>query len=151
MFQQVILTGRLTQDAKLSYTGGGTALAEFSVATSKPAKQEDGTFGEKTTFHNRIKLWGKRAEGLGKYLKKGVVVQVIGELEYGDYEKEGIKHYTTDIRVNNIVMMPSGGGKGNQQQPKSAPGFPAHPQQNAGAANPAVPAQSDDPFDNPDF
>jgi len=154
MFQQLILTGRLTQDAKLSFTSGGTALAEFSVVTSKPVKQQDGTFQEKSTFHNRIKLWGKRAEGLGQYLKKGLVVQVVAELEYGDYQKDGVKHYTTDIRVNNIVLMPSGGGN-KQQQPKSAPGFPSQPQnQNAKPAQNAAPAAqsaSNDPFDEPDF
>jgi len=150
MFQQLILTGRLTQDAKLSFAGNnGAALAEFSVVTSKQVKQKDGSFQEKSQFHNRIKLWGKRAEGLGQYLKKGIVVQVIGELEYGDYEKDGVKHYTTDIRVNNIVLMPSGGGN-KQQQPKTAPGFPSQPQGSSASA-PAAPVDANDPFDDPEF
>ena len=54
--------------------------------------------------------WGKLAEICGQYLSKGRTVYIEGRLKYGSYEKDGVKHYTTDIVAENMQMI--GGGQG---------------------------------------
>ena len=109
---KVILVGNLGNDPDVKYTQGGMAIATLSVATTSSRKDRDGNFQEKTEWH-RVKLFGKTAEVAGEYLKKGRQVYIEGRLEYGSYEKDGVKHYTTDIVADEMQML--GGGEGGQR------------------------------------
>lgn len=93
---KVILIGNLGRDPELTYTPSGLAVARFSLATTENRKNQEGEWSEATEWH-RIVLFGKTAETAGQYLSKGKTVYIEGRISYGSYEKEGVKHYTTDI------------------------------------------------------
>jgi single-strand DNA-binding protein len=101
------------------YTAGGTAVCKFSLATSRRFTGKDGQKQEKTEWH-RIVVWSKLAEICGQYLSKGKQIMIEGRIEYGSYEKDGVKHYTTDIVAENMVML-GGAGAGNRGQEPEPP------------------------------
>lgn len=103
----VILVGNLGNDPDVKYTQGGTAITTISLATTNSRKDKDGNQVEKTEWH-RVKLFGKLGEIAGEYLKKGSQVFIRGRIEYGSYEKDGVKQYTTDIIADEMQML---GGK----------------------------------------
>ena len=159
---KVILLGNLGNDPDVKYTQGGMAIATLSVATTYSRKDKDGQFQEKTEWH-RVKLFGKTAEVAGEYLKKGRQVYIEGRIEYGSYEKDGVKHYTTDIIGEDMQMLGGGdgqrgGGEGGGYQQRSSGGGGNYGsggdrQQRAPAQRrdpaPAKPANFDDvPFDD---
>ncbi|MBP3982963.1 single-stranded DNA-binding protein [Pseudoxanthomonas helianthi] len=106
---KVILIGNLGNDPDVKYTQGGMAITTLSLATTSVRKDRDGNQQEKTEWH-RVKLFGKLGEIAGEYLRKGRSVYIEGRLEYGSYEKDGVKHYTTDIVADEMQML--GGGEG---------------------------------------
>ncbi|WP_133478266.1 single-stranded DNA-binding protein [Cognatilysobacter segetis] len=106
---KVILVGNLGNDPEVKYTQGGMAITSLSLATTSVRKDRDGNQQEKTEWH-RVKLFGKLGEIAGEYLKKGRQVYIEGRIEYGSYEKDGVKHYTTDIIADEMQML--GGGEG---------------------------------------
>ncbi|MCP4914314.1 MAG: single-stranded DNA-binding protein [Oligoflexia bacterium] len=115
---KVILIGRLGQDPELKYTPGGTAVANFSVATSESWADKSGQKQEKTEWH-RIVVWGKLAELCNQYLAKGRQAFIEGSLQTRSWEdQQGQKKYTTEIVAKNIQFL--GGqatqGAGNYQQ-----------------------------------
>ena len=161
---KVILLGNLGNDPEIKYTQGGMAIGTLSVATTFSRKDKDGNFQEKTEWH-RVKLFGKTAEVAGEYLKKGRQVYIEGRIEYGSYEKDGVKHYTTDIIGEDMQMLGGGDGQrgggggegdGGYQQRSGGGGYGGgggDRQQRAPAQRrdpaPAKPANFDDvPFDD---
>ena len=107
---KVILVGNLGNDPDVKYTQGGMAITTLSLATTSVRKDKDGQQVEKTEWH-RVKLFGKLGEIAGEYLKKGRQVYIEGRIEYGEYEKDGVKRYTTDI-IGDEMQMLGGGGEG---------------------------------------
>ena len=109
---KVILVGNLGRDAELRYTPGGAAVAKFSLATTETWNDKSGQKQERTEWHN-IDIWGKQAETLTEYLRKGKQVYVEGRLQTDEYtDKEGIKRKSTKIRGDRIVLLGGGGGRG---------------------------------------
>ena len=108
---KVILVGNLGNDPDVKYTQGGMAITTLSLATTSVRKDRDGNNQEKTEWH-RVKLFGKLGEIAGEYLKKGRQVYIEGRIEYGSYEKDGVKLYTTDIIADEMQML--GGGDGQR-------------------------------------
>ena len=94
----VQLLGRLTSDAKVTYTTGenAQAIANFTLAV-------DRQFGKGADFI-RCVAFGKRAEAIDNFCKKGTKIAVVGSIQTGSYEKDGVKHYTTDIIVNSFYF-----------------------------------------------
>ncbi len=117
---KVIIVGNLGADPEVRYTAGGTAVAKFRVATSEKYKDRQGNMQERTDWH-RVTVWGKLAEICGQYLVKGKQVYIEGRLEYGSYEKDGVKHYTTDIIANTMQMLGLAGNRVQEQEPSFAP------------------------------
>jgi single-strand DNA-binding protein len=102
---KVIIIGNLGQDPETKYTQGGTAITRFSVATTEKWKdKQTGELQEETSWH-RIVAFGKRAEVIGEYVKRGHKIALEGRLKYGSYEKDGVKHYTTDIVLDNFEFL----------------------------------------------
>lgn len=110
---KVILVGNLGNDPDVKYTQGGTCITTISLATTSVRKDKDGNVEEKAQWH-RVKLIGKLGEIAGEYLKKGRQVYIEGRLDYGSYEKDGVKHYTTDIIADEMQMI-GGGGEGGER------------------------------------
>lgn len=120
---KVILVGRLGADPEMRYTASGMAVCRLSLATSRTYTGKDGQKQEETAWH-RVDAWGKLAEICGQYLSKGRQVYIEGRLKYGSYEKDGVKHYTTDIVAENMQML-GGPGQGNRaQEPEPSFGPP---------------------------
>lgn len=111
---KVILVGNLGNDPDVKYTQGGQTVTTLSLATTRAWKDRDGNLQEKTEWH-RVKLWGKLGDIAGEYLRKGRQVYIEGRLEYGSYEKDGVKHYTTDI-IGDEMQMLGGGERGGDYQ-----------------------------------
>lgn len=107
----VVLIGRLTRDAELKYTSGGTAVCKFGLAVNRRRKQGDQWVDEASFFD--IVLWGKAGEALIQYLIKGKQVAVDGELRQERWEHEGQNRSKVEVVANNVQLL--GGGQGNQQ------------------------------------
>jgi single-strand DNA-binding protein len=102
---KVILIGRLGQDPELKYTPSGSAVCNFSLATSESWADKSGQKQEKTEWH-RIVVWGKLAELCNQYLAKGRQAFVEGSLQTRSWEgKDGQKRYTTEINARNIQFL----------------------------------------------
>jgi single-strand DNA-binding protein len=126
---KVILVGRLGKDPEVRYTPSGSAVANFSVATSENWKDKGGEKQERTEWHN-IVVWGKLAEICGQYLNKGKLVYLEGRLQTREWDdRDGVKRKTTEIVASEMVMLGSkgegGGGGGapreNTRQPVQSP------------------------------
>ncbi len=109
---KVMLIGNLGRDPEIRYSQQGTAVVNFPIATSEQwSDKNTGEKQEKTEWH-RIVAFGKQAEILEKYLSKGSKIYIEGRLQTSNYEKEGQKHYTTDIIVREFQFL--GGRQDNQ-------------------------------------
>ncbi|MBS0200166.1 MAG: single-stranded DNA-binding protein [Proteobacteria bacterium] len=139
---KVILVGNLGNDPDTKFTQGGMAITTLSIATTTVRKDRDGNQQEKTEWH-RVKLFGKLGEIAGEYLKKGREVYIEGRIEYGSYEKDGVKHYTTDIIGDEMQMLggrpegasQGGGGGGYERSARPAPAQRREPARQAPAAS----------------
>lgn len=122
---KVILMGRITRDAEIRYTQGekSTAIARFSLAVDRRFKKDNDE--QNTDFISCI-AFGKIAEFLEKFGRKGTKFVVDGRIQTGSYNnKDGQKVYTTDVVVENIEFAESknssgSGGSTNQPAPSSS-------------------------------
>ena len=113
---KVILMGRLGQDPELKHTPSGSAVCNFSMATSESWTDKAGQKQEKTEWH-RIVVWGKLAELCNQYLSKGRQAFVEGKLQTRSWEdKDGAKKYTTEILASSVQFI---GGQANASQSNS--------------------------------
>lgn len=121
---KVLLIGRLGQDPELRYTAGGSAVCNFSLATSENWQDKNGQKQERTEWH-RVVIWGKLGELCNQYLKKGRQAYVEGKLQTRSWEdKTGQKRYTTEINATNVKFLGSPGasdGYASQDQGFGAP------------------------------
>lgn len=109
---KVILIGNLGADPELRQTSGGSAVCELRLATNEQWKDQNGDRKERTEWH-RIVVWGRQAESVARFMKKGRSVYVEGRLQTREWtDKENVKRYTTEIIATNVVFLQSGGGGG---------------------------------------
>jgi single-strand DNA-binding protein len=102
---KVILVGNLGKDPEVRYLEGGTAVANFSLATTEAYKDRTGRRVEQTEWHN-IVVWRGLAEIAEKYLKKGMQVYIEGKIRTRSWDdKDGNKRYTTEIVADNMTML----------------------------------------------
>jgi len=104
---KAILVGRLGRDPETKFTGTGTAVANFNMATSVSFTDKNGEKTEKTEWH-RVVAFGKLGEVCGEYLKKGSQVYIEGRLQTREWEdKDGNKKRTTEIVAGTMQMLGS--------------------------------------------
>ncbi|MBI3451028.1 MAG: single-stranded DNA-binding protein [Acidobacteria bacterium] len=109
---KVILVGNVGRDPELRYTPGGAAVAQFSMATTENWTAKTGEKQERTEWH-RIVVWGKMAEIVNQYVKKGRQVYVEGALQTRQWDdRNGQKRTTTEVKALQVVFLGSGGGGG---------------------------------------
>jgi single-strand DNA-binding protein len=102
---KVILVGRLGRDPETRYTGGGQAVANFSLATDESYKDKNGERQKRTEWH-KIVVWGKQAEIAQQYLKKGSLIFIEGRIQSREWQdKEGQKRTSFEIVANNFRML----------------------------------------------
>jgi single-strand DNA-binding protein len=145
-FNKVILAGNLTRDPELRYTPKGTAVARLGIACNRKWKSETGEMKEEVTFVD-VDAFGKTAETIGQYLKKGRPILIEGRLRYDTWEdkQSGQKKSKLSVVLENFQFLDSGAGRG--EGAAEAP----RPRATAGAAPAAAePADSDGPPESDD-
>ncbi len=102
---KAIIIGRVGQDPDIRYLPNGDAVANLSIATSEKYKDKQGQPQEATEWH-RVSFFGKTAEVCAKYVKKGSLIFVEGSIKTRKWQdKEGVDHYTTEIRGDRMQML----------------------------------------------
>jgi single-strand DNA-binding protein len=147
---KVIIVGNLGRDPEIRYMPSGDAIANIAVATSFRSKDKNTGEQKEVTEWHRISFFGRLAEIVGQYLKKGSSVYVEGRLQTRKYtDKDGVEKYATDIIAQEMQMLGGrqgmGGGDGmgmggnddmgGYDAPPSRPA--PRPQQSAPAPRPA--------------
>lgn len=111
---KVFLYGNLTRDPELRALPSGQQVASFALATNRTYTNKEGQKQEATEFHN-IVAFGRQAEVIGQYLKKGRAAFVEGRIQTRSWEKDGQKQYRTEVVIESFQFGPGGfteGGKG---------------------------------------
>ena len=103
MINKAIIIGNLGRDPETRFAESGTTITNISVATSE-RWTKDGEDQEKTEWH-RVVFFNKLAEIAGDYLKKGSKVYIEGKLQTRSYEKDGQKHYSTEIVAREMQIL----------------------------------------------
>ena len=102
---KVILVGRLGQEPEVRYAPSGTAIANFTLATNEVRRDREGNNQEITDWH-RIVAFGKTAEFIQQYIKKGDMIYVEGKLQTRSWEdKDGVKRYITEVLTNILTPL----------------------------------------------
>jgi single-strand DNA-binding protein len=103
----------------MRFTPNGQAVASFSVATNRRwTNRDSGETQEQVEFHDVV-VWGKMAESLSQYIKKGIPVYVEGRIQTRNWEgQDGVKRYKTEIVAENIILL---GGRGGGNTGESRP------------------------------
>lgn len=118
---KVMLIGRLGADPQLKYTPSGKATVNFNLATNASWKDQEGNMQERTDWH-RIVAWGKLAEIIGEWLKKGSNVYIEGRLQTRSYDDQnGVKRYITEVVASDLEMLGGGSGRGGADQSQDMP------------------------------
>lgn len=145
-FNKITIVGYLGRDPELRYTPQGTAVCNFSVATTEKRKDRAGEMQEVTTWF-RISVWGRQAELANQYLAKGRQVYVEGRLRQEEYtDREGNRRTALEVSATDLQFLGSRGEEGaSAPGPTPAPGRPMRPE--AAPEPPGREASDDDiPF-----
>ena len=115
-YNKVILMGNLTRDPEVKYTSGGTAIAKLGMAINRRWRGQDGQTQEETTFVD-VDAFGRQAETVGQYLKKGRPIMIEGRLKYDQWEDKqtGQKRSKLGVVLERFEFLDSrgdGGGGG---------------------------------------
>jgi single-strand DNA-binding protein len=159
---KVIIVGNLGRDPEVRYMPSGDAIANIAVATSYKSKDRNTGEQKELTEWHRISFFGRLAEIVAQYLKKGSSVYVEGRLQTRKYtDKDGIERYATDVIAENMQMlggrqgmggdggsMGGGMGGGGMDDDYSAP---QQPRQQAPRQAPPAPAARPQPKPAPNF
>lgn len=142
-YNKVILMGNLTRDPELRYTPKGTAIARLGVAVNRRWTGEGGEQREETTFVD-VDAFGKQAETLGQYMKKGRPIFIEGRLRLDSWEDKqtGQKRSKLGVVLENFQFL--GSGQGRSEEAGEAPRPRAVAAQESADAPP--PEEDDVPF-----
>jgi single-strand DNA-binding protein len=125
---KVLLYGNLTRDPEVRALPSGSQVTSFGLATNRTFTDKNGAKQEQSEFHN-IVAFGRLAEVMGQYLKKGRPVYVEGRLQTRSWEADGQKKYRTEIVVDNFQFGADGGpggrSTGGNAGPRQAAAAPA--------------------------
>jgi len=122
---KVFLIGRLTRDPELKALPSGIQVATLSVATNRRFKDKNGSWQETPDYHNVV-VFGKQAETVAQYLKKGSGIFVEGRMQTRSWDgQDGQKKYRTEIVADRVQFGPKGGSSSGGSYSKPASGAPA--------------------------
>lgn len=112
---KVIIVGRFTRDPEVRYTANNTCYASFSIAVDRRYKQD----GQPTADFPRVIAWGKTAEFIEKYFRKGMKIAIDGRIQTGSYKNnDGQTIYTTDVVAENVEFVESKNSSDNNNNTK---------------------------------
>jgi single-strand DNA-binding protein len=115
-YNLTIIVGNLTKDPELRYTPQGTAVATMTLAINEKTKTGD-EYKDSVTFIPVV-LWKGKATTAHEYLKKGDPCFVEGRLSVRSYDKDGVKHYVTEVIADKLILM---GNKRTDAKPENEP------------------------------
>ncbi len=146
-FNKVILAGNLTRDPELRYTPKGTAIAKFGIAINRKWTGEDGQKREEVTFVD-VDAFGKQAELIGQYFRKGSPILVEGrlKLDQWDDKQTGQKRSRLGVTLESLSFLDSG----NRDAAGGGSGGGGAPAPSAPVARPARPAATPPADSGPD-
>jgi single-strand DNA-binding protein len=146
-FNKITVVGHLGRDPVLRYTPQGTAVCDFSVATSERRSGGGGGDSQDITTWFKITLWGKQAEVANQYLSKGKQVYIEGRLRQTEYtDRDGMKRTSLEVNATDIQFLGARGEDGASSSPAARPAA-AQSSQGASAANDdRQPSDEDIPF-----
>jgi len=110
---KIILVGNVGRDPDMQTTASGTRVVHVSLATSRRVPRGDG-FEERTEWH-RLTMWNRLAELAEEYVRKGDRLYIEGRVEYGSFEKNGVTVPTSEVQVNEMVLL-GGPGRGSDAE-----------------------------------
>lgn len=149
---KVIIVGNLGRDPEIRYMPSGDAIANIAVATSYKSKDKNTGEQREVTEWHRISFFGRLAEIVGQYLKKGSSVYVEGRLQTRKYtDKDGVEKYATDIVAENMQMLGGRQGMGGDSGGMDDGGYDAPPQRAPQRQAPPAPAARPAPKPAPNF
>ena len=113
-YNKVILMGNLTRDPEVRYTSSGTAIAKLGIAVNRYWRNQEGQQQEEATFVD-VDAFGKQAETIGQYLKKGRPIMVEGrlKLDQWDDKQTGQKRSKLGVTLENFQFLDSRGESGD--------------------------------------
>ena len=149
---KVNILGNLGRDPEIRYMPSGDAIANIAVATSYKSKDKNTGEQKEVTEWHRISFFGRLAEIVGQYLKKGSSVYVEGRLQTRKYtDKDGVEKYATDIVAETMQMLGGRQGMGGDSGMDEG-GYDAPPQRQAPQRQaPPAPAARPAPKPAPNF
>lgn len=116
---KAMVYGNLTRDPEMKALPSGMNVTSFSLATNRRYKDRDGNYQDAVDYHN-IVVFGRQAETVNQYLKKGSGAFVEGRLQTRSWDKDGQKQYRTEIVADRVQFGPRS-GDGSASAPASAP------------------------------
>ena len=141
-FSKAIITGNITRDPELRTTPSGSQVCSFSVAVNRNYKDSSGESKEDVSFID-CSAWGKAAEIISQYAKKGTGILVSGRLDQRSWEKDGQKHSRVEIVVEDFNFLGGSSNSGSTGSPNNA----SNNEENAPTDIPDEPINLDDiPF-----
>ena len=141
-FNRITIVGYLGRDAELRYTPQGTAVCNFSVATTERRKDRSGEYLDVTTWFN-VSLWGGKAEATSQYLSKGKLVYIEGRLTQREYQdRDGNTRMSLDVNASDLQFIGPRGEEGSSTT-RDEPGAKPRSQE---PSRPAPVTEDDIPF-----
>lgn len=104
-----MIYGNLTRDPEIKTLPSGAQVANFSIATNRTYKDKEGEKKDQTEYHNVV-AFGRQAEIIGQYMRKGKPIFIDGRLQTRTWDKEGVKQYRTEVVVESFQFGPSAPG-----------------------------------------
>ncbi|MGB5599091.1 MAG: single-stranded DNA-binding protein [Thiothrix litoralis] len=121
---KVILVGTVGKDPEMKYMPSGDAMANISVATNESWKDKNTGEKKEATEWHRVVFFRQLADIVGKYVRKGQQIYIEGSLKTRSWEKDGQKHYSTEIVASDMQMLggrPGGGMESGHYEDSPAP------------------------------
>lgn len=140
---KAMIYGNLTRDPEMKALPSGMNVTSFSLATNRRYKDRDGNYQDAVDYHNVV-VFGRQAETVNQYLTKGSGAYVEGRMQTRSWEKDGQKHYRTEVVADRVQFGPRSGGEGG-----GAPAAAASSDTPAAPAAPDYPEEEINPEDIP--
>lgn len=146
-FNKVIIVGNLGRDPELRYTPQGTAVCNFSMATTEKRRDKSGEYQDVTTWF-RVTVWDKKAEVAAKYLQKGSQVYIEGRLKLDEWtDRDGNTRTTLDVTATDMQFIgKAGGGDGGGYSGDLDDSMPEPPRTSSAAVGTNQTPDDDIPF-----
>jgi len=147
-FNRVILMGNITRDPELRHVPSGLAVTEIGMAINDRRKTQSGEWIDETSFLD-VTLWGRNAEIVCEYLKKGSPVMIEGKLKQETWEQEGQKRSKIKVISEKVVLLPSATGRGGRPPGDDGADYSRVNTSTKGSSGYSAPQPTQDYYDGP--